>query len=207
MLDPQMEDKLGKWIQDQENIIGHALTRSQIKRKARELCTIPGFKASKGWLDKFKRRRNIKFLPMFAESESKIIESIGMQSSISQENNYNYEIKSIADNSFSFINETYNKFQYHNIAELNIRKDEDFHQFRTNLEFNNANNHQNEHISLNMDLINQKLIGMGKISNMMVIENYSGCKLSKTQTMDNFMRVDEFLDLNRTTPLICESDI
>ena len=208
MLDPHMEDKLGQWIEEQENVIGHALTRTQIKRKARELCTIPGFKASKGWLDKFKRRRNINFLPMFVESASKLIEPMEIQSSISQQNSYNDQMKS-SDNSFSLINETYNtnnKFQYHNTAESNIKKDEVYSQFRTNLDFNN-DNHQNGHLSLHMDVINQKFSGIGRMSNIMAIENYSSSKLSKIQAIDNFMRVDEFLDLNRTTPLKYESDI
>ena len=65
-----MEANLAKWIKEQEQEMGHNLTRAMIKNKARELTTVVGFKASKGWLDKFQRRYSIKFRPLISEKET-----------------------------------------------------------------------------------------------------------------------------------------
>jgi hypothetical protein len=63
--DPDMEKKLYQWILEEEKEKGRRLSRAQIKHKARELTNVDGFKGSKGWLDKFQKRYNIKFQPVF----------------------------------------------------------------------------------------------------------------------------------------------
>ena len=64
-----MEDKLYKWILQEQDDSDQLLTRHQIKQKAKELSTLRGFKASKGWLDKFRRRYNVEVRPAVSESQ------------------------------------------------------------------------------------------------------------------------------------------
>jgi len=55
-LDPAMENNLVEWIKDSIKNKGHFPTRQQIKAKAKNLCTVESFRASKGWCDKFFKR-------------------------------------------------------------------------------------------------------------------------------------------------------
>lgn len=64
-----MEDRLVEWIHQQQAETNQLLTRCQIKRKAKEISTVNSFKASKGWLDKFRRRHNIEFRPAVSETQ------------------------------------------------------------------------------------------------------------------------------------------
>ena len=68
-MDPKMEDLLVAWIQKEQEDTSQLLTRSQIKKKAKEISNVKSFKASKGWLDKFRRRHSIKFRPAISESQ------------------------------------------------------------------------------------------------------------------------------------------
>lgn len=64
-----MEDKLVDWIREQQRETKQLLTRSEIKKKAREISTVNSFKASKGWLDKFRKRHSIEFRPAVSETQ------------------------------------------------------------------------------------------------------------------------------------------
>ena len=57
----QMEIKLYEWYTEQQdkNI---SMTSKDIKQKAKELCTIDGFKASKGWLEKYQAKFNLELI-------------------------------------------------------------------------------------------------------------------------------------------------
>lgn len=68
-MDPEMEEKLYKWILHEEKENKQLLTRCQIKQKAKEISVVKAFKASKGWLDKFRRRFNVKVRPAVSESQ------------------------------------------------------------------------------------------------------------------------------------------
>jgi hypothetical protein len=56
--DGRMERQLLEWIHSQENMNREVLKR-QVVIKAREYSTDSGFKASRGWLNKFIRRNNL----------------------------------------------------------------------------------------------------------------------------------------------------
>lgn len=71
-----MEEKLYQWIVGQQKTSGELLTRFEIKKKAKEMSSVDTFKASKGWLDKFKKRFGIIVRPSALESEG--IESTGL---------------------------------------------------------------------------------------------------------------------------------
>ena len=58
-MDPMMEMKLYEWYKNKTSQ-GERLTSSIFKSKAIELSSVPEFLASKGWLDKFKKRYKIK---------------------------------------------------------------------------------------------------------------------------------------------------
>lgn len=58
-----MEERLHAWIVQQEREGGQLLGRKEVKNKAKEISTKRDFMASKGWLDKFRRRFNVKFRP------------------------------------------------------------------------------------------------------------------------------------------------
>ena len=58
VLDPEMEEKLLKWIEEQKNI-GNKLTGTSIKNKAKALSKFKTFLASKGWFEKFKKKNHI----------------------------------------------------------------------------------------------------------------------------------------------------
>jgi hypothetical protein len=51
-----MEKKLLDWFKKE----GHKVTTKEFKEKARSLSNDSTFKASKGWLQKFRKRNNIK---------------------------------------------------------------------------------------------------------------------------------------------------
>ncbi len=55
-----MEDKLKKWFYQYHEVEGHKVKASDIKRKALDFSNDSTFRASKGWLQKFKYRYNIK---------------------------------------------------------------------------------------------------------------------------------------------------
>ena len=56
--DPEMEEKLMKWYF--KEIKKRKIKTREFKEKAKELSNINGFKASKGWLQKLRRRYIIK---------------------------------------------------------------------------------------------------------------------------------------------------
>ena len=68
-LDPKMEDRLVEWIRQEQKKTNQLLTRSQIKKKAKEISNVNSFKASKGWLDKFRRRHGIEFRPAVSDMQ------------------------------------------------------------------------------------------------------------------------------------------
>jgi type III secretory pathway component EscU len=64
-----MEIKLYDWYERMIHIKEFRITSFEVKQKAKEFCKNPDFKASKGWLEKYKnkfpmhllrRKRNIK---------------------------------------------------------------------------------------------------------------------------------------------------
>jgi hypothetical protein len=55
-----MEKKLLKWYNDFHIVQGNKITTRQFKKQALEFSNDPAFRASKGWLQKFRRRYNIK---------------------------------------------------------------------------------------------------------------------------------------------------
>jgi len=59
--DPNMEKHLIEWYFD---LIGDGqmITSKQFKEKARELTSLSQFKASKGWLEKLKKKYNLRFV-------------------------------------------------------------------------------------------------------------------------------------------------
>lgn len=59
--DPIMERKLLQWYNEYHNVQGNKITTRLFKQKALEFSNDPTtFRASKGWLQKFRRRYNIK---------------------------------------------------------------------------------------------------------------------------------------------------
>jgi hypothetical protein len=56
--DPKMEEDLLKWIKE-ANEKDEVIKGSDIQEQARLLTNYPDFKASKGWLEKFRRKHNI----------------------------------------------------------------------------------------------------------------------------------------------------
>lgn len=57
-----MERKLSEWIHLYCKIQGNPITAKMIKNKALEFKTCNDFIASKGWLEKFKKKYNLKIL-------------------------------------------------------------------------------------------------------------------------------------------------
>ena len=57
--DPLMEIELMKWI-DEKIALKEEIKPSKIQQKARTMSKFPEFKASKGWLEKFKKKHNIR---------------------------------------------------------------------------------------------------------------------------------------------------
>jgi len=57
-----MENKLNYWINEYNIIKGNPITAKIIKRKALEFRTCEEFIASKGWLEKFKKKFNLNIL-------------------------------------------------------------------------------------------------------------------------------------------------
>ena len=57
--DPEMEDKLYKWYLDEVNK-NHYITAKDVKRKALSLTKNSDFIASKGWLEKFRKKYQLK---------------------------------------------------------------------------------------------------------------------------------------------------
>lgn len=57
--DPEMEKKLSEWIHNY-NVVGeNPITAKMVKKKALEFRTCNDFIASKGWLEKFKKKFKI----------------------------------------------------------------------------------------------------------------------------------------------------
>jgi len=54
-----MEKKLSEWIHNYNVIGGNPITAKMVKKKALEFKTCDDFIASKGWLEKFKRKYKI----------------------------------------------------------------------------------------------------------------------------------------------------
>ena len=57
--DPQMEVKLIEWYHDYHNVKNFPITAKLIKKKALEFSLCQDFSASKGWLEKFKKKFNL----------------------------------------------------------------------------------------------------------------------------------------------------
>ncbi len=55
-----MVKKLLEWYIDTSKIKGQKITTKEFKEKALKLSKDPSFRASKGWLQKFRRRHKIK---------------------------------------------------------------------------------------------------------------------------------------------------
>lgn len=58
--EPEMVDKLLKWYYTRSIIEGQKITTKDFKKKALEFSKDMTFRASKGWLQKFRKRYNIK---------------------------------------------------------------------------------------------------------------------------------------------------
>lgn len=56
-----MVNELLKWFYTTHIIEGNKITVKEFKQKALLYSTFPDFRASKGWLEKFKRRYKIQF--------------------------------------------------------------------------------------------------------------------------------------------------
>jgi len=57
--DPDMEKKLLKWFFTYHNVNRNKVTTKDFKNKALSFSNDPTFRASKGWLQKFRKRYNI----------------------------------------------------------------------------------------------------------------------------------------------------
>ena len=55
-----MVKKLLEWYIDTSKLKGQKITTKEFKEKALKLSKDPSFRASKGWLQKFRRRHKIK---------------------------------------------------------------------------------------------------------------------------------------------------
>ena len=58
--EPEMVKKLLDWYKDTAKNKGRKITTKEFKEKALNLSKDPNFRASKGWLQKFRRRHKIK---------------------------------------------------------------------------------------------------------------------------------------------------
>lgn len=67
-----MEQKLIEWYRDHHDVKNFPVTAKMIKRKALEFSLFRGFSASKGWLEKFKKKYN---LEIARESSARMCES------------------------------------------------------------------------------------------------------------------------------------
>lgn len=67
-LDSNMEDDLFKWLNEEQKRTGQLPSSSQIKKKAKKMSNVPDFKASKGWVENFRRRYNVKALSALSET-------------------------------------------------------------------------------------------------------------------------------------------
>ena len=56
---PSMEKKLLEWYDDYHIVRGNKITTKEFKQKALAFSNDSTFRASKGWLQKFRRRYNI----------------------------------------------------------------------------------------------------------------------------------------------------
>lgn len=76
-LDPEMENILVTWIKKSVKEKGIFPTRLLIKFKAKELCKVTRFRASKGWCDKFFRRNNdiLNDMKVISDKKNKIKEA------------------------------------------------------------------------------------------------------------------------------------
>ena len=54
-----MEKKLSDWIHEYSVLAGNPITAKMVKKKALEFRTCGDFIASKGWLEKFKKKFKI----------------------------------------------------------------------------------------------------------------------------------------------------
>ena len=59
--DFEMDIKLLNWFYVQHDKLGKIITVKEFKKQAKEFSSIESFKASKGWLEKFKKRYHIRF--------------------------------------------------------------------------------------------------------------------------------------------------
>lgn len=58
MMDENMEEALFQWIVYMSNQ-NFRVSREMIKNKAKKLSTVPNFKASQGWLQRFMKRKGV----------------------------------------------------------------------------------------------------------------------------------------------------
>ena len=59
--DFEMDIKLLNWFYVQHDKLGKKITVKEFKEQAKEFSSVENFKASKGWLEKFKKRYHIQF--------------------------------------------------------------------------------------------------------------------------------------------------
>lgn len=57
-----MEENLYKWYHNEHIIKKKSVTSKDIKRKAKEFCSVENFNASKGWLEKYKKKYNLELV-------------------------------------------------------------------------------------------------------------------------------------------------
>ena len=58
--DPSMEEELLKWYDNYHRVEGNKVKTREFKQKALDFSNDSTFRASKGWLQKFRKRHNIK---------------------------------------------------------------------------------------------------------------------------------------------------
>ena len=57
-----MEEELLKWYKDCYVIKNQKPTSKDVKTKAKEICNVDNFNASKGWLEKFKLKHKLELV-------------------------------------------------------------------------------------------------------------------------------------------------
>jgi len=68
-----MEVSIYKWYLENYQKDNNTITSKDIKAKAKEFCTVKNFNASKGWLEKFRKRCNIELIRSKRINKKKLI--------------------------------------------------------------------------------------------------------------------------------------
>lgn len=69
--DPEMETKLYAWYREYHDVMKGKVTSRMIKAKALSLTKIRDFSASKGWLEKIKKKYKLDIARTLSEKKSK----------------------------------------------------------------------------------------------------------------------------------------